>query len=84
MRVAQAEYDDGQSDEAIKTMRDALEKLQGAQRRHIILLVEASAQLARWLEAAGNDDEALSFLEIADKAAKESFEEEDVKTLEIR
>jgi len=87
IRVAEAEHEDGRADDAIVTMRQALqslEKLQSVNKKHVLLLVDAAAQMARWLEAQGDDDEALRFLNVAEKAAAESLDEENAKAVEIR
>jgi len=83
MQIAEVEHLDGNAEEALTTQHKVVKELQrsGA---FPVLLVDASAQLARWLEAKGQDTEALEVLQAAEGIVSENLGTEDAKAVQIK
>lgn len=83
LQIAEAQYEDEHQEEAIDMQSGVVEQL----RRHGELpglLVESSLRLARWLEQAGRDREALEALQATESTVVERHGAEDAKAVEVK
>lgn len=83
LHVAEVRHLNGCIEDAIKTQSDAVERLQSANAFPEIL-IDSSAQLARWLEAEGRDRQALETLLAAEKAVAENLGPEASRAVDVK
>lgn len=83
LRMAEVQHLDGRVDEALDSQMQVVKKLQQAV-TFPALLVQASSQLAQWLEAGGRDTEALEVLKAAEATASENLGNENEKAVAVK
>lgn len=81
--IAEVEYLDNRIEEAIEKQTNVVETLRRLN-AFPVLLVDSSSQLARWLEAHGQDHDALEALKAAERVVTENLGAEDSKAVEIK
>lgn len=83
LRVAEALYLTGAVEEALELQGRAVEQLRSSNSLPEVL-VDSSAQLARWLEACGRDREALEALQAAERAVAENLGPEAPRAVDVK
>lgn len=83
LKIAEAQHHDEHSDEAIEMQGGVVEQLRKLEKCPA-LLVESSMQLARWLEQAGRDGEALETLQATERKVHENEGPENAKAVEVK
>jgi tetratricopeptide (TPR) repeat protein len=83
LRMAELERQSGKSKEALNRQRSVVESLRQAN-AHPEILVDSSLQLARWLEAKGQDQAALETLEAAEVTVAADLDPEGEKAAEVK
>lgn len=81
--VAEAEYAAGKLEEAIQTQQAVVDHWK-QQTPPPLVVVEAAAQLARWLEAESRDKLALEALQTAELAVRENLGPEDAQVVDVK
>lgn len=83
LRAAEERHLSGSFDEGLEAQREVVQRLQRLG-KYPELLMESAAQLARWLEQQGSDQEALEVLQEAETVVTEALGAEDAKAVEIK
>lgn len=83
LRIAECQYLDGRHEDAISKQTSVVESLRSLN-AFPVLLVDSSAQLARWLEGRGEDQQALEVLKAAERTVQENLGTEDTKAVDIK
>lgn len=83
LKIAEAQHQDEHREEAIDMQRGVVEQLRRLEKLPG-LLVESSMQLARWLEQAGRDREALEALQATEHAVHAREGPEDAKAVDVK